>query len=206
MKKLSQRDAFFDRLYQLARNDRDIVIVAADMSAPSLDKFRRDLPAQFVNVGIAEQNAILIASGLSISGKKAFAYAIAPFITLRCLEQIRVNNAIMGIPITIVGMGTGLSYSSDGPTHHLIEDLACMRVFPNIRIISVTDSVMASACADEAYKATSSTYIRLDKDMYPDLYPPDTDFSAGLSRVIVGNVESKVKFLISLQEEFSSLS
>ncbi|MGE5294008.1 MAG: hypothetical protein ACM3VT_04215, partial [Solirubrobacterales bacterium] len=159
---MTQRDAFFERLYELARKDKDIVIVAADMSAPALDQFRTDLPGQFVNVGIAEQNAIQIASGLAMTGKKAFAYAISPFITLRCLEQIRVSNGIMGIPITIVGMGTGFSYCSDGPTHHLIEDLAIMRAIPNIRIMNVTDNVMARSLADMTCGGIEgATYIRL---------------------------------------------
>lgn len=187
MSNVTQRDAFFDRLYELARNDRDIVIVAADMSAPALDKFRVDLPAQFVNVGIAEQNAIQIASGLALAGKKAFAYAISPFITLRCLEQIRVSNAIMGIPITIVGMGTGFSYCSDGPTHHLIEDLSVMRALPNIRILNLTDNVMAHAAPEMACRSDSTTYVRIDKDMVPDLYAPGSDFTDGVAKILDGD-------------------
>ncbi len=187
MSDVTQRDAFFQRLYDLARRDANIVIVAADMSAPALDKFRRDMPVQFVNVGIAEQNAILIASGLALTGKKVFAYAIAPFITLRCLEQIRVENAIMNIPITIVGMGTGLSYDSDGPTHHLIEDIAVLRAFPNIEINSMTDSVMAAAYADISCNKTSTNYIRLDKDPHPTVYRPDFDFSQGVAKLREGD-------------------
>ncbi len=175
---LTQRDAFFDRIYERAKTDRDVVVVSADMSAPSLDKFRRDLPDQFVNVGIAEQNAILIGSGLALTGKKVIAYAIAPFITLRALEQIRVNQAIMGIPLTIAGMGTGLSYEHDGPTHHLIEDISILRVFPHINIWNVSDNVMAAWCADFAQ---GSNYVRLDKDAYPDIYHAGNDFSRGLS-------------------------
>ena len=187
MSDITQRDAFFDRLYELARQDSDIVIVAADMSAPALDKFRRDMPAQFVNVGIAEQNAILIASGLAIAGKKVFAYAIAPFITLRCLEQIRVENGIMNIPITIVGMGTGLSYDSDGPTHHLIEDIAVLRAFPNIEIDSITDTVMAAAYAEMSCDKKLTNYIRLDKDFYPTIYDASSDFSQGIAEVRSGS-------------------
>jgi len=187
MSEVTQRDAFFDRLYELARADSDIVIVAADMSAPALDKFRRDMSAQFVNVGIAEQNAILIASGLAIAGKKVFAYAIAPFITLRCLEQIRVENGIMNIPITIVGMGTGLSYDSDGPTHHLIEDIAVLRAFPNVEIDSISDTVMAAAYAELSCDKKLTNYIRLDKDLYPTIYNPDYDFSQGIAQVESGS-------------------
>ena len=187
MSDITQRDAFFDRLYELARQNPDIVIVAADMSAPALDKFRKDLPSQFVNVGIAEQNAILIASGLALAGKKVFAYAIAPFITLRCIEQIRVNNSIMNIPITIVGMGTGLSYDSDGPTHHLIEDIAVLRAFPNVEIDSITDTAMAAAYAEMSCEKKLTNYIRLDKDFYPTIYDTDIDFSRGIAEIRTGS-------------------
>lgn len=181
MNNISQRDAFWNRVYKLARSDKDIVIVTADMGAPSLDKFRRDLPLQFVNVGIAEQNAITLAAGLALSGKKVFTYAIAPFITLRCLDQIRVGNAIMKIPINIVGVGVGFGYEDSGPTHHLIEDVAVMRSMPNIRINSITDNAMAGYFAGECCKKKTVTdYIRLDRITHPDIYGPSADFSQGL--------------------------
>ena len=88
MSNVTQRDAFWNRIYDLAGENHDVVVISADMGAPSLDRFRRDLPGQFVNVGIAEQNGILIAAGLALQGKRPFVYAIASFITLRCLEQI----------------------------------------------------------------------------------------------------------------------
>jgi Transketolase, C-terminal subunit len=100
---------------------------------------------------------ISIAAGVIIiliflAGKHIFTYAIAPFIALRCLEQIRVENAIMKIPITIVGIGAGFGYEDSGPTHHLTEDIAVMKSMPAITIHSVTDSVMASAFAEMSYK------------------------------------------------------
>lgn len=193
MKYLSQRDAFFNRIYELSKADKDLVIVAADMSAPALDKYRRDFPSQFINVGIAEQNAILIASGLAIEGKKVIAYAISPFITMRCLEQIRVNNGIMKIPITIVGMGVGFSYENDGPTHHLIEDISIMRAIPHVKIHNLTDSVMADAYADITYKTTETHYIRLDKNVYPSIYHSGFDFSGGMARLR----EGKENYLLS---------
>jgi len=186
MSENTQRDVFFQRLYEIARTDKNVVVVTADMSAPALDRYRIELPNQFVNVGIAEQNAILIASGLSIVGKKVYAYAISPFITLRCLEQIRVSNAIMEIPIVIVGMGTGLSYCNDGPTHHLLEDIAIMRALPNVQIINITDNVMAGAYADISYDSRKTQYIRIDKDVYPDIYSKNYDFSLGVAHVEKG--------------------
>ena len=143
----TQRDAFWSRVYEAAREDRDIVVITADMGAPALDAFRSDLPAQFINVGIAEQNAVSVGTGLALAGKKVFVYAIAPFITLRCLEQIRVGQGIMGIPLTLVGVGAGFGYEESGPTHHLVEDIAVMRAIPGLTVHSVSDAVMAAEIA-----------------------------------------------------------
>lgn len=182
----TMRDAFFDKLYTLARKDPDVVLVDADMGAPSLDKFRRDCPAQFVNVGIAEQNAISVAAGLAFEGKKAFAYAIAPFITLRCYEQIKVNMGSMKIPVTAVGVGAGFSYDDSGPTHHTTEDIAIMRALPNITIMNVTDNIMAEKCAEIACKKQIPMYVRLDREPLPDIYDKKETFEDGVSQLKKG--------------------
>ena len=181
MNDISQRDAFWTRVYEIAKQHRDVVAISADMGAPALDDFRRNLPSQFVNVGIAEQNAILVASGLCMTGKNVFVYAIAPFIVLRCLEQTRVLNAIMDNPITIVGVGAGFGYEDSGPTHHITEDIAIMRAMPRIEVNSITDSVMASAFADISYNMKTTNYVRLDRLLSPDVYHANSDFSEGLS-------------------------
>lgn len=181
MDNISQRDAFWNKVYELARVEKDIVIISADMGAPALDRIRRDMPAQFINVGIAEQNAITLAAGLALSGKRVFAYAIAPFITLRCLEQIRVENAMMQIPMTIVGVGAGFGYEDSGPTHHLIEDIAIMRAMPAITIHSITDSTMASAIAEISCTMKTCNYVRLDRQVLPDIYSQGHDFNKGVS-------------------------
>lgn len=180
MNNVSQRDAFWTKIYEIALKDRDIVIVSADMGAPALDRVRKDIPSQFINAGIAEQNAIVLASGLSMSGKRVFAYAIAPFITLRCLEQIRVQNAMMKTPLTIVGVGAGFGYEDSGPTHHIIEDIAIMRSLPDITIYSITDSVMASAVAGITCYSRGTNYVRLDRKILPSIYSDQTDFSKGI--------------------------
>jgi len=189
-----QRDAFWEQVYEIAREDRDVVLITADMGAPSLDIFRRNLPSQFVNVGIAEQNAISIAAGLVLSGKKPFVYAIAPFITLRCLEQIRVHCAIMNLPMTLVGVGVGFGYDDSGPTHHLIEDVAIMRSMPNIKIHSMTDSVMSAAFARIAYENNATNYIRLYRQHLPGVYDEGDDFQAGMAVL----KESKDSYIVSM--------
>lgn len=183
----TQRDVFFQRLYELALDDKDIVLVVADMAAPALDQFRRDLPGQFVNVGIAEQNAVSIAAGLALEGKKAFAYAIASFMTLRCLEQIRVNAGIMDIPIHIVGMGVGYSYALDGPTHHLVEDISILRSLPHMTIYNTTDAAMAAELPDICVASSQATYIRLDKDIFPDVSAQGAASNGSVQRIRPGN-------------------
>ncbi len=188
MNNMTQRDAFWNKIYDLAKADRDIVVVSADMGAPSLDRFRTDLSAQFVNVGIAEQNAILLASGLARAGKKVLVYAIAPFITFRCLEQIRVNNAMMKIPITVVGVGAGFGYEDSGPTHHMTEDFALLRSMPHITIYSISDSVMSQGIAEICCQKKTTNYVRLDRLVLPTIHQANHDFSKGVEIIKSGDV------------------
>jgi transketolase len=181
MSTLSQRDAFWSRVYEMARDNRDVIVISADMGAPALDAIRRDLSAQFLNLGIAEQNAVVVGSGLALEGKTVFVYAIAPFVTLRCLEQIRVQNAMMRIPLTLVGVGAGFGYADSGPTHHMLEDLAVLRAFPAIEIDSVSDGVMARWVAERSIAERRINYVRLDRQTLPDLYKPGQDFKDGLA-------------------------
>ena len=178
---IPQRDAFWDKILEKARADKNVIVISADMGAPSLDVIRKELPSQFINVGIAEQNAIIIGAGLALTGKKVFVYAIAPFITIRCLEQIRVECGIMNIPMTIVGVGVGFGYEDSGPTHHLLEDIAMMRCLPNMTIHTMTDSNMSSSFGEIAYESNSPNYIRVYRQTLPDIYDKNHDFRKGLS-------------------------
>ena len=175
------RDAFWNKVYEIAKKDSNVIVVSADMGAPALDKFRKDLTGQFINTGIAEQNTILISAGMALGGKKVFAYAIAPFITLRCYEQIKLELGAMNIPVTLVGVGAGFSYDDSGPTHHTVEDISIMRILPNMTVNNITDSVMAGAFAEMSYKMNSPNYIRLDREVLPNIYKEGSDFSSGLT-------------------------
>jgi len=181
------RDTFWDRVYDLAKVDKDVVLVSADMGAPALDKFRTDLSSQFVNVGIAEQNAILVSAGLAKEGKKVFVYAIAPFITLRVYEQIRLALAAMDIPVTVVGVGSGMSYDDSGPTHHTVEDISILRILPHFYINNLTDAVMAEKFADLSVTMKHPNYIRLDRKPCENIYSKDEDFTKGLATLRKGN-------------------
>lgn len=179
-KQKTMRDAFFDELYEIAKKDREVMVLSADMGAPSLDKFRVDLGSQFVNVGIAEQNMVTIATGLALEGKKVFMYAIMPFATLRCYEIIKVDLSLMNIPVTILGVGAGFGYDDSGPTHHSTEDITVMRVLPNMTILSPSDTVMTTDFARMSCELEGPSYVRLDRHALPIIYRQGTDFSNGL--------------------------
>jgi transketolase len=139
-----------------------------------LDKIRAEFPNRFINVGIAEQNLINIATGLALEGYIVYAYAIAPFITMRCYEQIRVNLAILSqlrkMNINLIGVGAGFSYTLSGPTHHCLEDISIMRTLPNIEVISPSDFVLAQNIVKYSIENNNPKYIRFDAKPCKKIY------------------------------------
>lgn len=180
------RDAFFDTLYDIAQKDRHVVFLTADMGAWSLNRFKEDMPGQFINVGIAEQNMVSVAAGLALGGKKVFIYSIVPFVTERCFEQIKIDVCTMELPVTIIGTGPGLTYASDGPTHHAIEDVSVMRALPGMTIFSPCDQYAAAAAADLAYACDDPVYVRIDKGKQSIRYNKNTDFAQGATSLLAG--------------------
>lgn len=175
------RDAFFDALYGIASKDKKVMFLTADMDAVSLRKFRKDLKKQYINVGIAEQNLVSVAAGLALGGRRVFVYAIASFVTQRCYEQIKVDICGMRLPVTIIGTGPGITYNSDGFTHHAIEDIAIMRALAGMTIFNPSDPGTAAAAAYLAAKSKAPFYVRIDKGALPFLYRKDQDFKKGLA-------------------------
>jgi transketolase len=176
------RDAFLDELYNIACRDRRVILLSDDLGAPSLDKFRRDLHHQYFNVGIAEQGMVSLAAGLALGGKVVFAYGIAPFLTLRCLEQIKIGMCSMNLPVTILGVGAGYAYDNAGLTHHAVEDISIMNILSGMTILSPSDNVMVTAFAQIAYTSPGPKYIRFDREKFPLIYDENkSDFSAGLA-------------------------
>ena len=185
---MDMRDAFFDEVYKIARDDPRVIFLTADMGAHSLIRFKNDLPKQYINVGVAEQNMVSIAAGLALGGKTVFIYSIAPFVTMRCYEQIKIDLCCMNLPVTIIGAGAGLTYGSDGPTHHATQDVAVMRTLPEITILNPSDSTMTQAFARISYQATSPVYIRIEKGKLPLIYKEqNSDFSDGLAEIKSGH-------------------
>lgn len=174
------REAFFDSLYEIACQDRRVILLTSDTGALVLDKFRKDLPYQCINVGIAEQNMIGVAAGLAMSGKIVYTYAIVPFVTMRCFEQIRVDLCCQNLSVKLIGVGAGLDYSTLGPTHHGLEDIALMRSLPGMTIFSPSDDTLAAASARMAYRLSTPAYIRLDRTGKPLIYAVRSEISNGV--------------------------
>ena len=181
------RDAFFDQVYEEAKADRGVIFLAADHTAFALEKYKKDLPDQFINMGISEQNMISVAAGLALKGKKVFAYGIANFASLRCLEQINVDLSEMDLPVNIVITGSGFTYSTDGPTHHWIQDVAAMQAIPNMSIFNCSDHVNSARFAKIATEEKGPKYFRLEKGFLPTLHHKDSDFTSGLERIKDGD-------------------
>jgi transketolase len=206
----TMRDSFFERIYELAKQDKDIVIVSADMAAPALDDFRKDFKGRFINVGISEQNAILVASGLALTGKKPIAYAITQFISLRAYEQIRIYPCGMNLSMAIVGVGAGVGYYESGPTHHIIEDISIMRTLPHLKIYNASDQESARAFADFAVDSRGPKYIRLDRDKIDGLHDPSEAYDTGLSvisplcEVNIITTGNMVKMAISVKNKLDA--
>lgn len=176
----SMRDAFLDELYDIAREDRQVILLSNDFGAPSLDKFREDCASQFIHIGIAEQNMVNVATGLAMAGKIVYMYSIAPFLPLRCFEQIRVHLSFKRFHVTGVMVGTGYSYDLSGPTHQALEDITIMNTLPGMTILTASDSVMGAAFARMTYENPGPKYVRFDREKLPSLYSEQEDFSDGL--------------------------
>lgn len=184
---IGMRDAFFDRLYEIAREDRNVVIISADNGAPALDKFSQNLPNQFFTVGIAEQQMIGMAAGLAFEGKKVYTYAIAPFVTARVFEQNKLDICAMNLPIVNLGVGAGYAYDIMGPSHHTVEDISIMRALPLMKIHGPADPVCAAALAQISYEDPSPQYIRFDRAGIPALYEDrEIDFREGVIKTKEG--------------------
>jgi transketolase len=164
------RDTFARTLYQIAKTKPNVFIVVADISpAGSMGPFREEFPERFVNVGVAEQCMIGVCAGLALRGCTAFAYSIATFSAYRPFEQIRVDLCYQNLPVTVVGIGGGVSYSTLGGTHHAQEDIGVLSALPNMAIVAPCDPLETEAATWACASRNGPTYLRLGKSGEPNL-------------------------------------
>jgi transketolase len=180
------RNAFADELTKLGNEDSRVVMLSGDIGNRLFDKFKDKHPTRFFNCGVAEANMIGVAAGMAMNGLRPVAYTITPFVTTRCLEQIRTDVCYHEAPVTIVAVGAGLAYSGLGPTHHACEDISFLRSIPNMVVICPGDAFEVRAALRAAMLQDRPAYIRMGKKGEPVVHSgPIADFKIGKAITIV---------------------
>ena len=175
------RKSFTDELLALAKQDKDIIAVTSDArGSVTLGDFANELPGQFVECGIAEQDAVGISAGLAHSGKKVFACGPACFYVARSLEQVKVDMAYSQNPVTILGVSGGIAYGALGATHHSLHDIAVLRTFPGMTIFIPADGQQTTMLVRQLVDYKLPAYVRVGRAAVPEVYPETkTDFEIG---------------------------
>ena len=144
-----QRDAFIEEVTKKMEKDNSIFFLSADFGAAALDDLRKRFQNNFLHCGISEQAMLDIATGLALDKKKVFVYAMAPFISLRSIEQTKCGAGLMNLPICLISVGIGLGYADSGPTHYSTEDFACFRAIVGSSIYTPADITSTKLIAKE---------------------------------------------------------
>ena len=173
-------EIFAETLLDLAKKDKEIVVVTSDSrGSGKLTQFGKELPEQIIEVGIAEQNLVGICAGLAAVGKKVFGVSPSSFLTARSLEQIKNDIAYSNHPVTLVGISAGVSYGQLGSTHHSIHDLAVLRTINNISIVVPSDNFETKESIKEAVNYKSPLFIRFGKKPMLKIHNEDDTFKIG---------------------------
>lgn len=182
----STREAFGETLVKLARKDKDIVAVAADTSKSMLTTLlEKEFPDRAIEVGIAEQNMMLVAAGLASCGKKVFATSYSVFTSMRAIEQFRTFIAYPGLNVKVIAGLGGFSAGIEGVTHLGLEDLGIIRCIPGVTLITAADSITASRAITGLSKMVGPAYLRIGRDPSPVVFSEEDEFEIGKARVVL---------------------
>lgn len=173
------RKTFIKTLLEEAKKDKSIFLITGDLGFMALEEFRDQLPKQYLNAGVSEQNMVAIAAGLALTGKKVYAYSIIPFATMRPFEHVRNDICYQNLNVKIVGVGAGFSYSLYGSTHHGIEDIGIMRTLPNMIVVCPGDPWEVEMATKASVKREGPMYLRLGKAGEPILHKNLKNFKIG---------------------------
>ena len=192
--KIPCRKSFTSTLLELAQQDKDIIAVTSDASgSATLTDFGKELPEQFVEVGIAEQDAVGISAGLASAGKKPFIFGPACFYVARALEQVKVDMAYSQMPVTICGVSGGVAYSQLGATHHSLHDIAVLRTFPGIEVYLPCDVRETRKLCIDLAKHPRPAYVRVGRNAVPDVYENDDfEFIPGKANTVVEGTDMTI--------------
>jgi transketolase len=182
---------FTDTLLELAEKNRNIVVVTSDArGSVTLEKFVEQLPEQFVEVGIAEQDAIGVGAGLASCGKKVFVCGPACFLTGRSIEQIKIDVAYAHTNVKIVGVSGGLSYGALGASHHSLHDIALMRAIPGIIVLLPCDIYQTREMTKALVEYDGPAYVRMGRNAVPNVYEENqAPFKIGKANILMEGVD-----------------
>lgn len=181
----ANQDVFSEVMQELAKTDRNIIAVTSDSrGSGKLVPFGEKYPNQIIEVGIAEQNLVGVATGLASAGKKTFAVSPACFLTARSFEQIKNDVCYSDNPVTLVGISAGVSYGALGTTHHSLHDYAALRAINNIIIVAPADNFETEQAVRLAAECKTPIYMRFGKKAMPFLNENDKSFEFGKGRII----------------------
>ena len=179
------RFGFGEGLRDLGFLNPNVLALGADItSSVSMDYFKNEFPGRFFSFGIAEQNIMAVASGLALSGKIPFVSTYGVFAALRATDQIRISICYNNVPVKIGGAHAGVSVGPDGATHQALEDIAVMRVLPNMTVLSPCDATQTRKAVIAAVEQVDGpVYIRYGREAVPDFSSKDLDFTVGKAQI-----------------------
>lgn len=184
MNKIPNRQIICDTLIKYGKEDKNIVVVTSDSrGSASMTDFANTLPEQLVEVGIAEQDLVGISAGLATCGKKPFAASPACFLTMRSIEQIKVDVAYSKTNVKLIGISGGVSYGALGMSHHSLQDIAVMRAIPGITVILPADRFETEKMTEALLKYDRPVYIRIGRNPIEDSYV-DANFEFEIGRAV----------------------
>lgn len=176
--------AYLMALYDLAQKDSNVLSVLADSGTGYDELFRRDFPGRLIDFGIAEEHMVAAAAGMATCGKIPFVYTAGAFLAYRSYEFIRNDICLQNLNVKVVGMGSGLSWSTLGPTHHTTEDISALRAIPGLTVFSPGCPREVEKVVKAAYEVKGPVYIRLGMNAEPDIYGADYEFSVGKNIIL----------------------
>ncbi len=165
--------AYISKLMELAEKDHNVLHILADSGTGFDEMFRMNFPDQIYNFGISEEHMVAAAAGMATAGKIPFIYTAGAFLAYRSLEFIRDDICFQNQNVKIIGMGSGLAWSTLGPTHHTTEDIAVLRSIPNLMILSPATPFQAAACVEKAYRHRGPVYIRIGMNNEKEFFAQD---------------------------------
>jgi len=164
------RKAFVDTMIDLLQKDDKLVLLTADMGFSVFEEVQKRFPTRFINTGVTEQASVGVAAGMALSGFKVFFYAQAPFATMRCFEQVRLDVAYNNLDVKIIGVAAGFSSNQLGVSHFATEDVGLMRLLPGMTVFTPGDPLEADWATRQAYALSTPAYIRLTKAGSPIIH------------------------------------